>query len=61
MLSLELSTPCAEDWELYSEVFAGIVRSVHLEFADLPLPARVPAPAPTPSPDVEAKVRAAFG
>ncbi|GAA1396607.1 hypothetical protein GCM10009639_32960 [Kitasatospora putterlickiae] len=61
LLSLELSTPCAEDWELYSEVFAGIVRSVHLEFADLPGAAPGPGAAPAPAPGVEAKVRAAFG
>ncbi|MDH6576582.1 hypothetical protein [Kitasatospora sp. MAP5-34] len=28
LLSLELSTPCAEDWELYSGVFAAVVRSI---------------------------------
>ncbi|MFE6867611.1 hypothetical protein ACFVFS_13700 [Kitasatospora sp. NPDC057692] len=60
LLSLELSTPCAEDWELYSEVFAGIVRSVHLEFADLPL-SDPGAAVPVPAADVEARVRAAFG
>ncbi|MFJ9446562.1 hypothetical protein ACIRRH_32575 [Kitasatospora sp. NPDC101235] len=36
LLSLELSTPCPEDWVLYSELFADVVRSIHLEFADLP-------------------------
>ncbi|MER7708838.1 hypothetical protein ABTX81_38920 [Kitasatospora sp. NPDC097605] len=61
LLSLELSTPCAEDWELYSEVFAGIVRSVHLEFADLPLSDSAPVPAPSPAPEVESRIRAAFG
>ncbi|MFB7475703.1 hypothetical protein [Kitasatospora sp. NPDC056184] len=61
LLSLELSTPCAEDWELYSEVFAGIVRSVHLEFADLPLSDPGPMAESAPSAAVEAKVRAAFG
>ncbi|MEV7188803.1 hypothetical protein [Kitasatospora sp. NPDC093102] len=37
LLSLELSTPCPEDWELHSELFADVVRSIHLEFADLPI------------------------
>ncbi|WP_316527278.1 hypothetical protein [Kitasatospora brasiliensis] len=36
LLSLGPSTPCPEDWELHSELFAGVVRSVQLEFADLP-------------------------
>lgn len=59
LLSLELSTPCHRDWELYSEVFAGVVRSLHLEFADLPLvvpPRREGTGAPGGS-----RVRAAFG
>ncbi|MGW6914537.1 hypothetical protein ACWGB8_12055 [Kitasatospora sp. NPDC054939] len=44
LLSMELSTPCTQDWELYSELFADLVRSIHLEFADLPTgPAANPA------------------
>ncbi len=42
MLSLELSTPCAEDWELYSEVFADIVGSIHVEFAAVEMAAAEP-------------------
>ncbi|MET8540741.1 hypothetical protein ABZW03_08820 [Kitasatospora sp. NPDC004799] len=59
LLSLELSTPCPEDWELYSELFAGVVRSIHLEFADLPT---VSEPLyDTVDEEVAERVKAAFG
>ncbi|MFI2612695.1 hypothetical protein [Kitasatospora sp. NPDC018619] len=59
LLSLELSTPCLEDWELYSELFADVVRSIHLEFADLP--AFSPPMYETVDEVVAQRVRAAFG
>ncbi|MFF4384042.1 hypothetical protein [Kitasatospora sp. NPDC001547] len=59
LLSLELSTPCPEDWELYSELFADVVRSIHLEFADLPT---VSEPLyDTVDEEVAERVKAAFG
>ncbi|MFD4658388.1 hypothetical protein ACFWP2_22475 [Kitasatospora sp. NPDC058444] len=59
LLSLELSTPCPEDWVLYSELFADVVRSIHLEFADLPT---VSEPLyDTVDEAVAQRVRAAFG
>ncbi|MFJ6384461.1 hypothetical protein ACIQI7_31215 [Kitasatospora sp. NPDC092039] len=59
LLMLELSTPCAEDWELYSELFADVVRSIHLEFADLPT---LSEPLyDTVDEDVAERVKAAFG
>ncbi|MEU1290035.1 hypothetical protein [Kitasatospora sp. NPDC005856] len=59
LLSLELSTPCPEDWVLYSELFAGVVRSIHLEFADLPT---VSEPLyDTVDEAVAQRVKAAFG
>ncbi|MFE7591555.1 hypothetical protein ACFU6K_19320 [Kitasatospora sp. NPDC057512] len=59
LLSLELSTPCPEDWVLYSELFADVVRSIHLEFADLPT---VSEPLyDTVDEEVAQRVRAAFG
>ncbi|RGD61633.1 hypothetical protein DR950_31250 [Kitasatospora xanthocidica] len=59
LLSLELSTPCPEDWVLYSELFADVVRSIHLEFADLPT---VSEPMyDTVDEEVAQRVKAAFG
>lgn len=59
LLSLELSTPCPKDWVLYSELFADVVRSIHLEFADLPT---VSEPLyDTVDEEVAQRVRAAFG
>ncbi|MEU3567256.1 hypothetical protein AB0E96_02315 [Kitasatospora sp. NPDC036755] len=59
LLSLELSTPCPEDWELYSELFADVVRSIHLEFADLPT---LSAPMyDTVDEEMAQRVKAAFG
>ncbi|MBD0670602.1 hypothetical protein [Streptomyces sp. CBMA156] len=63
LLSLELSTPCPEDWELYSELFADVVRSIHLEFADLPTVSEA-LYGPLEEPVAEAmgqRVKAAFG
>ncbi|KJS57566.1 hypothetical protein VM98_00150 [Streptomyces rubellomurinus subsp. indigoferus] len=58
LLTLELSTPCPEEWELYSELFAGVVRNLYLEFADLPYAA---GPVEPPDEELAARVRAAFG
>ncbi|MGA5821389.1 hypothetical protein ACPC54_26390 [Kitasatospora sp. NPDC094028] len=58
LLTLELSTPCPEEWELYSELFAGVVRNLYLEFADLRY---ATGPAGPPDQALAARVRAAFG
>ncbi|WP_371479257.1 hypothetical protein [Kitasatospora sp. NBC_00315] len=63
MLTMELSTPCAEDWDLYSAVFADIVRSIHLEFAAVETgPALLPEQrAYLPDGETRARIAAAFG
>ncbi|MFC8449969.1 hypothetical protein [Kitasatospora sp. NPDC057223] len=61
MLSLELSTPCAEDWELYSEVFADIVGSIHVEFAAVEMAVPEPGTEGGVDGDSAARISAAFG
>ncbi|WP_353945077.1 hypothetical protein ABII15_28285 [Streptomyces sp. HUAS MG91] len=60
MALFELSTPCMQDWDLYSELFFSIVNTLEVNDPEPAADDRPPAP-PPPLTEPESPVRDVFG